>query len=578
MCKIRHVNNWVSARFPATGVLLFFVLLQAALAWAQSPIKIMPVGDSITYGYRSTGVTAYRRLLYLDLTDRGWSVDFVGNLENGTPDDFDRDHEGHSGWTAVDVGDNIYTWLEQQDGPDDQEPVKFVVLHIGTNDIENGQSAAAARSAVNHILDRIDQYEQDYDTEIIVLLARIINRNDILTGSPESQITSQFNDLLENLVAARSGDRIVLVDMENGAGIDYRRDTSKPYTSGDMYDNLHPNDNGDQKMAAQWFGDGFLATLPQADAGATNPTVNEKTLATLDGSLSVDPDEPAGDPLFYSWEQESGPEVLISDPTAIKPTFTAPEVDAGGDSLGFKLTVTDADGFEHSDTVSVDVDNVFIQPVADAGPDQIVPENKTVTLNGAGSHDPDGTILSVEWEQVSGKAQVTLTAATDLTTQFEAPEVDSDGDILTFKLTVNDNDGLVSSATVKITVKNGLAPVADAGSDQSVTAGDMVTLNGSSSIDPDGTILAVQWEQISGNTQAALTSPQELATEFVAPEVGSEGDVQVFKLTVKDNDDLVSEDTITVTITPPATVSPPVAVSGGGSGGGGGCFIQSVIN
>ena len=577
MCKIRHVNNWVSARFPATGVLLFFVLLQAAPAWAQSPIKIMPVGDSITYGYRSTGVTAYRRLLYLDLTDTGWSVDFVGNLENGTPDDFDRDHEGHLGWTAVDVGGNIYSWLEQQDGPDDQEPVKFVVLHIGTNDIENGQSAAATRSAVNHILDRIDQYEQDYGTEIIVLLARIINRNDVLTGSPESQVTSQFNDLLENLVAARSSDRIVLVDMENGAGIDYRRDTSKPYSSGDMYDNLHPNDSGDQKMAATWFADGFLETLPQADAGK-DQTVNEKTLVTLDGSWSVDPDQPAGDPLFYSWEQESGPEVLISDPTVPKPTFTAPEVDAGGDSLGFKLTVTDADGFEHSDTVSVDIDNVFVQPVADAGPDQIVPENKMVTLNGAGSHDPDGTILSVKWEQVSGKAQVTLTAPAGLTTQFEAPEVDSDGDILTFKLTVNDNDGLVSSDTVKITVRNGLAPVADAGTDQTVTAGDMVTLNGSSSSDPDGTISAVQWEQISGNTQAALTSPQELSTDFVAPEVGSEGDVQVFKLTVKDNDDLVSEDTVTVTITPPATVSPPTAVSSGGSGGGGGCFIQSVIN
>jgi hypothetical protein len=69
-----------------------------------------------------------------------------------------------------------------------------------------------------------------------------------------------------------------------------------------------------------------------------------------------------------------------------------------------------------------------------------------------------------------------------------------------------------------------------------------------------------------------------LSTDFVAPEVGSEGDVQVFKLTVKDNDDLVSEDTVTVTITPPVIVSPsPTSVASGGSGGGG-CFIQSVIN
>jgi lysophospholipase L1-like esterase len=577
MSNIRRRISGVSVRFPAAEVLLSLILLYAAVASAQSPIKIMPVGDSITYGYSSTGVTAYRRLLYLDLSDSGWSVDFVGNLENGSPNDFDRDHEGHPGWTAVNVGDYIYGWLEDQDGISDQEPVKIVALHIGTNDIENGRSAADVRSAVNHILDRIDQYEQDYGTDIIVLLARIINRNDILTGSPKSQITSQFNDLLNDLVAARSGDRVLIVDMEKGAGIDYRRDSSKPYTSGDLYDNFHPNDSGDQKMAAKWFGDGFLAILPQADAGG-DQIVSEKTLVTLDGSLSVDPDEPAGGQLFYFWQQESGPEILISDPTAPKPTFTSPEVTASGDRLGFKLTVTDADGFEHSDTVFVDVDNVFVEPVANAGPDQIIPENKMVTLNGSGSQDPDGIISSVEWEQISGKAQVTLTVPTDLTTQFEAPEVDSDGDILTFKLTVSDNDDLVSSDTVTITVKNGEAPVAEAGTDQTVTAGDTVRLDGSRTMDPDGTILAVQWEQISGNTQAALTSPQELSTDFVAPEVGSEGDVQVFKLTVKDNDDLVSEDTVTVTISPPVTVSPTSVSSSEGGSGGGGCFIQAVIN
>jgi hypothetical protein len=61
--------------------------------------------------------------------------------------------------------------------------------------------------------------------------------------------------------------------------------------------------------------------------------------------------------------------------------------------------------------------------------------------------------------------------------------------------------------------------------------------------------------------------------EFTTPAV--EGEVLTFKLTVKDNDDLVSEDIVNVTVTPAAISE--ASYNGGGSGGGG-CFIQSVIN
>jgi hypothetical protein len=39
-----------------------------------------------------------------------------------------------------------------------------------------------------------------------------------------------------------------------------------------------------------------------------------------------------------------------------------------------------------------------------------------------------------------------------LTTQFVAPEVDADGDVLEFKLTVTDDDGLTGEDTVKVTI------------------------------------------------------------------------------------------------------------------------------
>jgi len=83
-------------------------LLAVMLAFTSSvsgagTVKIMPLGDSITQGYR--GRDSYRRDLWLKLRKSGADVDFVGSMKNnfmGTPahEDFDMDHEGHWGWRA----------------------------------------------------------------------------------------------------------------------------------------------------------------------------------------------------------------------------------------------------------------------------------------------------------------------------------------------------------------------------------------------------------------------------------------------------------------------------------------------
>ena len=118
-----------------------------------------------------------------------------------------------------------------------------------------------------------------------------------------------------------------------------------------------------------------------------------------------------------------GTSVTLSDRTDENPTFTAPEVGLSGERLEFKLTVTDADGFQNSDTVLVDINDVLLPPVADAGADQTVTPGTTVTLNGSNSYDPDGTITSVHWEQVSGATQVSLSNPNELMTSFTAPAV-----------------------------------------------------------------------------------------------------------------------------------------------------------
>ena len=318
-------------------------------------------------------------------------------------------------------------------------PANIILLHIGTNALDTSPDD------VENILDSIDQWEYDNNQTIIVVLSKIINRQNYVCGDPST--TSTFNRNVEQMAQRRTNDKIVIVDIECGADIDYRLATS----GGDMIDLLHPYVSGYEKMAVKWL-DALLTILPQADAG-DDQSVNESTLVTLDGSGSFDPD---GASLSYLWEQipqvPPGTSVTLSDQTAENPTFTAPEVKLSGERLEFKLTVTDADGFQNSDTVLVDLNDVLLPPVADAGADQTVAPGTKVTLNGSNSYDPDGTITSVQWEQISGKAQVTLTTPNDLTTDFMAPEVDADGDVQMFKLTVKDNDDLVSESTVTMAI------------------------------------------------------------------------------------------------------------------------------
>jgi hypothetical protein len=91
---------------------------------------------------------------------------------------------------------------------------------------------------------------------------------------------------------------------------------------------------------------------PVASAGA-NQTVVERTVVTLDGSASVDPD---GDAVTYLWTAPAG--IVLSSATAATTTFTAPNVGPAGRTFTFSLVVTDAQGAASApSTVQVAVTN-----------------------------------------------------------------------------------------------------------------------------------------------------------------------------------------------------------------------------
>jgi hypothetical protein len=223
------------------GIFSFFIvfIFSAFPSDAACPsytIRIMPLGDSITWGLTDGSLTnettvGYRQKLYLDLTSLGYNVDFVGSYISGESalPPFDSDHEGVGGIRAYEVADKIYELLKVY-------PPDIVLLHIGTNGIQNPTD-------VERILNEIDRYSLD----IIVILARIINRKEY------HEETTLFNDEVENIARNRiamMGDKILIVDQESAL-----------IYPNDMEDLKHPKQRGYDKMADVWL-DGLLTILP----------------------------------------------------------------------------------------------------------------------------------------------------------------------------------------------------------------------------------------------------------------------------------------------------------------------------
>jgi fibronectin type 3 domain-containing protein len=110
-------------------------------------------------------------------------------------------------------------------------------------------------------------------------------------------------------------------------------------------------------------------------------------------------------------------------------------------------------------------------------------------------------------------------------------------------------------------------PLANAGPDQNVNEGVIVTLSGASSTDPEGAALTYAWRQVSG-TPVTLSNAFAARTTFMPPNVGPNGETLGFHLTVTDSGGMQSEDTCLVNVLwinqpPSANAGPDVSVNEG---------------
>ncbi|MGO9108203.1 MAG: GDSL-type esterase/lipase family protein [Thermoguttaceae bacterium] len=255
--------------------------LQVAAPVLPAGTRIMPVGDSITYGYGGTNA-GYRGYLYTDLVTTGSTFQFVGTTNGNaaslpvTPVN-QTYHDGWSGWTTGDINGtqqssfnngtsgNIGTWLTKLSGSG-QSPTAILMM-IGTNDpVRGGTGNGGTVSQGTANLSSVIDTEASEDRGVRILLATLTPRND---NSAYSTWVNNYNAALPGLVAQKlaAGDNIALVDMNTRFPV-----------NGLSSDNLHPNEVGYAWMAAQWSA--ALLVPPTAMMSSAIPANSPTSVAT----------------------------------------------------------------------------------------------------------------------------------------------------------------------------------------------------------------------------------------------------------------------------------------------------------
>jgi len=212
-------------------------------------------------------------------------------------------------------------------------------------------------------------------------------------------------------------------------------------------------------------------------------------------------------------------------------------------------------------------DKVVAETKAEAGSD-IVAElvsGSSVKLDGSDSTSASGE-LTYKWTKgkVTGidKSQVKLRRAKTAQPEIVISDASGAKRLVTIepKLVVTDAKGNKSSDKVKITLAGDNAdPIAEAKGKQNIVRGDLLTLNGKKSSDPDGDKLTYQWKQLEGETLPLPNNGKRKVIKLETDVLKNIDQKLVFSLTVSDG---LAESTDTITINVSANTEDNVAPQG----------------
>ncbi|KAL5117239.1 hypothetical protein ACEQ8H_004798 [Pleosporales sp. CAS-2024a] len=193
-------------------------------------LKVLPLGDSITWGYMNGGGTnGYRLQLQTDLKSGGFDVDFVGTQKSGTM--ADNDNQGFPGYVISQIRGVAGSGLALKPN--------VILIHAGTNDLNRGNpSSEPDAQAPQRLGQLIDDCLKAVPNATIIVAKIILSKQSGLNNN-----INTFNNAIPGIVASRvaKGSKVSVVDM------------SVLSTTSELGDNLHPNTAGYAHMGDIWY-------------------------------------------------------------------------------------------------------------------------------------------------------------------------------------------------------------------------------------------------------------------------------------------------------------------------------------
>lgn len=308
-------------------------------------------------------------------------------------------------------------------------------------------------------------------------------------------------------------------------------------------------------MAGCSSGNGINApnnSITTSNAG-TAQNIRAMSIVTLDGSHSTGAN---GKLITYQWSFESmpsGSRAVLSSSTVVNPTFT-PDMEG---TYALSLIVDDGTVKSTPSSVTITASKANSAPVANAGPTQNEIVGHIVTLDGSLSGDADNDLLTYKWT-ITTKPVGSFSSLSNSSVVNPSFKADVVGNYV-FNLVTNDgtDDSAVSSVIIIINEVNSI-PIANAGKNQNVVSGTVVTLDGSKSSDADGDLITYSWSFTSKpfGSNAALSDFTVVNPTFTPDVVGA----YVLNLVVKDGK--INSFSVPVTINATKVNSAPVASAG----------------
>lgn len=241
----------------------------------KETLKIMPIGDSITHGYQSSG--GYRKYFYHFLAD-DYDIDMVGP-NSDYPDTFtwlkeevtyDTDHCGYSGYAIqymdeTETRQGILETLQEGNYLQTYDP-DIIMLQIGTNDI-----LSAYNDGITDRLENLINYISDNTRDDTVIFVSTIPHIDAIEvydwcwayGDVKfSNTPEDFNEIINGYVDKYNESIPVLVDklQDEGKNVEFAdvyntkqsEDLMIIETDDYLEDGVHPNEKCYAKIGLNW--------------------------------------------------------------------------------------------------------------------------------------------------------------------------------------------------------------------------------------------------------------------------------------------------------------------------------------